>query len=281
MRQICETLGFNKSTLYYQPKKDPCEDVLRDEIEQLAARYPTYGYRRITKLLVNQGYTVGYRRVARLMKAENLCVAVKRACQTTHSIDGVRPWGNRLKTLDICRRDQVWVGDITYVRLKGHFIYVCLLMDVFTRMIRGWHISQHLTQSLTLTPLQRALRQSGFSRDSSQRSRRSISFKCLPLDAQASWDRDFRSTSRVSLGERVCSKTHPHTQGGRSSPQRLQGCHGGERSHRAFSVSSRSRSYRITATNLSTGVSSSFITRDQFPVIRTGLSIPFCSPLFL
>ena len=95
------------------------------------------------------------------MKAENLCgVSVKRACQTTHSIDGVRPWGNRLKTLDICRRDQVWVGDITYVRLKGHFVYVALLMDVFTRMIRGWQLSQHLTQSLTLTPLQQALCQS-------------------------------------------------------------------------------------------------------------------------
>ena len=84
VRQISETLGFTRSNFYYQPKKDPCEDVLRDEIEKLAAAYPTYGYRRITKLLVNQGYTVGYRRVARLMKAENLCgVSVKRACQTT------------------------------------------------------------------------------------------------------------------------------------------------------------------------------------------------------
>ena len=80
MRQICEVLGFNKSTLYYQPKRDPSEDVLLDEIEQLAARYPnpTYGYRRITKLLLRMGYPVGYRRVARLMKATNLSVSVKR-----------------------------------------------------------------------------------------------------------------------------------------------------------------------------------------------------------
>ena len=160
VRQICGTLGFTRSNLYYQPKKDPCEHVLRDEIEKLAAEYPTYGYRRITKLLVNQGYPVGYRRVARLMKSENLSVAVKRACQTTHSTDSVHPWGNRLQTLDISRRDQVWVGDITYVRLKGHFVYVALLMDVFTRMIRGWKLSQHLNTSLTLKPLQQALRQS-------------------------------------------------------------------------------------------------------------------------
>jgi transposase InsO family protein len=94
------------------------------------------------------------------MKSENLSVAIKRACQTTHSTDGLRPWSNHLKTLEVCRCDQVWVGDITYVRLKGHFIYLALLMDVFTRMIRGWKLSQQLTQSLTLTPLKEALGQS-------------------------------------------------------------------------------------------------------------------------
>ena len=160
MRQICETLGFNKSTFYYQPKIDPCEGVLRTEIEALAARYPKYGYRRITELLVRMGYPVGYRRVARLMKSANLSVSVKRVCQTTNSIDGVRPWVNRVENLNICRCDQVWVGDITYVQLKKRFVYVSLLMDVFTRMIRGWQVSQHLTTSLTLKPLEEALDES-------------------------------------------------------------------------------------------------------------------------
>ena len=160
MREICEVLGFTRSNFYYQPKIDPSEDALRSEIEKLAAAYPTYGYRRITHLLVKAGYAVGYRRVARLMKSENLSVAIKRACQTTHSTDGVHPWINHLKTVSVCRCDQVWVGDITYVRLKGHFVYLALLMDVFTRMIRGWNLSQHLTQSLTLNPLREALGQS-------------------------------------------------------------------------------------------------------------------------
>ena len=160
MREICEVLGFTRSNFYYQPKSDPSEDVLRAEIEKLAAAYPTYGYQRITHLLLKAGYGVGYQRVARLMKSENLSVAIKRASQTTHSTDGLRPWINHLKTLEVCRCDQVWVGDITYVRLKGHFIYLALLMDVFTRMIRGWKLSQQLTQSLTLNPLREALRQS-------------------------------------------------------------------------------------------------------------------------
>ena len=118
VRQICDTLGFHRSSLYYQPKADPFEQVLRNEIEKLAARYPTYGYRRITQMLLRMGYSVGSRRVARLMKAENLSVAVNRACQTTQSVDGVGQWVNRVANLDICRRNQVWVGDITYVRLK-------------------------------------------------------------------------------------------------------------------------------------------------------------------
>ena len=160
MREICEVLGFTRSTFYYQPKIDASEDVLRAEIEKLAAQYPTYGYRRITHLLLKTGYRVGYRRVTRLMKEDNLCVAVKRACQTTHSTDGLRPWMNHLKTVSVCRCDQVWVGDVTYVRLKGHFVYLALFMDVFTRMIRGWQASPHLTQPLTLKPLEAALHRS-------------------------------------------------------------------------------------------------------------------------
>ena len=152
-------LGFTRSNFYYHPKEDPYEHLLRGEIEKLVVAYPTYGYRRITHLLVQQGYRVGYRRVARLMKSENLCVSVKRFCRTTTSLPALQPYVNRLETLNVSRRDQVWVGDITYVRLNRRFIYVAVLMDVFTRMIRAWHLSQHLTQSLTLQLLQEALHQ--------------------------------------------------------------------------------------------------------------------------
>ncbi len=157
MRDICGILGVNRGSFYYHRQEDPSEDLLRSEIEKLAGQYPRYGYRRITQLLQRQGYTVGTRRVARLMKANNLLVSVKRACQTTRSLQGEKPWSNRLETLEISHQDQVWVADITYIRLKGRFIYLCLLMDVFTRMIRAWHLSQHLNQSLTLTPLKEAL----------------------------------------------------------------------------------------------------------------------------
>lgn len=157
VRDVCETLGFNRSSFYYHRQEYPSEDLLRSEIEKLARRYPRYGYRRITELLLRQGYTVGTRRVARLMKESHLLVPVRRATQTTKSLQGDKPWSNLLETLEISRQDQVWVSDITYVRLKGRFIYLCLLMDVFTRMIRAWQLSQHLNQSLTLKPLKEVL----------------------------------------------------------------------------------------------------------------------------
>ena len=90
------------------------------------------------------------------MKENDLLVSIKRAGQTTQSLQGQKPWSNLLETLEVSHQDQVWVADITYIRLKGRFIYLCLLMDVFTRVIKAWQIRQHLNQSLTLKPLKEA-----------------------------------------------------------------------------------------------------------------------------
>ena len=158
VRDICETLGFNRSSFYYHPEEAPSAAVLVAEIEKLAGRYPRYGYRRITELLLRQGYSVGTRRVARLRREKPLWVSVKRAeTQTTKSLQGENPRTNRLETLEVSHADQGWGADITYVRLKGRFIYVALLIDVFTRMIKAWQIRQHLGQSLTRKPLEAAL----------------------------------------------------------------------------------------------------------------------------
>ena len=157
MRDICQILGVNRSSFYYQPKEDPSEvSILRAEIEKLAGAYPRYGYRRMTQLLLRQGYAVGTRRVARLMKEKNLLVSIKRAAQTTKSLQDEKLWHNLLENLEISHQDQVWVADITYVRLKERFIYLCLLMDVFTRVIKAWQLGPHLSQSLTLKPLKEA-----------------------------------------------------------------------------------------------------------------------------
>ena len=110
MRDICGILGVNRGSFYYHRQEDPSEAVLRAEIEKLAGAYPRYGYRRITELLVRQGYSVGTRRVARLMREKHLLVSVKRAeTQTTKSLQGDKPWSNLLETLEVSHEDQVWV----------------------------------------------------------------------------------------------------------------------------------------------------------------------------
>ena len=186
IRQICKTLGYNRNLLYYQPKRDPSEGELREKIEALCLQYPKYGYRRIRELLLRQGDAVSHRRVARLMKEANLSVDVKRACQTTHSAESQQPWQNRLKTLDICRCDQVWVGDITYVRLNRRFVYVALLMGCFYSHDSRVESQSTLDAIFDLAPLRASFTRQG-SRDSSLRSRRAVSFKRLYLNAEAAW----------------------------------------------------------------------------------------------
>ena len=156
MRDISEILEVNRSSFYYQPSESPSEAVLLAEIENLASAYPRDRYRRPTQMLQRQGYTVGTRRVARLMREHHLSVSVKRACRTTKSLQGEKPWSNRIENLEVSREDQVWVADRTYVRLKGRFIYLAVVMDVFTRMIKAWQVSPHLNPSLTLKPLEEA-----------------------------------------------------------------------------------------------------------------------------
>jgi putative transposase len=103
---------------------------------------------------------VNHKRVARLMREMGLqgqCPA--RRPRTTHSDHGYPRYRNFVHGLTIGRQDLVWVGDITYVRLREEFVYLAVLMDVYTRRIRGWHLSRHLDQTLTLTALRRALAQ--------------------------------------------------------------------------------------------------------------------------
>ncbi len=108
-------------------------------------------------MLKRDGYQVGYRRVARIMKEENLQVHVKRYCRTTHSTGGIVRYPNLLKDSEIEHSDQFWCGDITYVGLKKEFIYLAVLMDIYSRSIRGWHLSRSLNDELTLGALEMAL----------------------------------------------------------------------------------------------------------------------------
>lgn len=134
---------------------------LQAHIERIAEQWPTYGYRRVTVQLRREGAgAVNGKRVRRLMGELGLAgQAPPRRCRTTNSDHSYPRYPNLVRGLAITAPDQVWVADITYVRVRCDFVYLAVLMDVFTRAIRGWEVSRCLDQALTLTALPRALRQ--------------------------------------------------------------------------------------------------------------------------
>jgi putative transposase len=159
VRAICRVLDLPRSTYYHRPKES--DDLrLREAIEAIVQEFPTYGSRRVTKQLRRSPYNirVNRKRIQRLLWEMGLQQPQKRlTCRTTNSCHAYPRYPNLVKELSITFPDQVWVSDITYIRLQREFIYLAVIMDVFTRSIRGWQLSRSLDQQLTLTALKRAL----------------------------------------------------------------------------------------------------------------------------
>ncbi len=150
-------LGLPRSSFYHQPQPD-ANAALRVPLHDLAAHYPTYGYRRLTALLRREGWKVSHKRVQCLMAEMGLQRRVKRhQKRTTDSHHPFWRYPNLVAGLEVTYPDQVWVADITYVALRDEFVYLAVIMDVYTRAIRGWHLSRSLDRELTLTALRRAL----------------------------------------------------------------------------------------------------------------------------
>lgn len=157
----CAVLDLPRSSYYHQAQGRD-QQGLREAIEGLAGQHPTYGSRRIVHQLRREPYglRVGRHRARRLMREMGLCIKAKqRRGSGTDSRHGHQRYANLVKGLQALRPNQVWVADITYVRLRSDFIYLAIVMDVFTRSIRGWHVSWASGQDLTLAALHKALRQ--------------------------------------------------------------------------------------------------------------------------
>lgn len=161
VRPVCELLELSPSSYYYcnHPRE---EQELRADLKQVAGKYPTYGTRRLMHQLRRKpyGYVVNRKHIQRLARQEGLLRRVKR--RKTRTTDSQHPYPryeNLVKYLEIVRPDQVWVSDITYIRLHDDFIYLAIILDVFTRAVRGWCLSRTLDQPLTLMALENALQQ--------------------------------------------------------------------------------------------------------------------------
>jgi putative transposase len=158
VRLLCRVLGCPRAGLY-RAAAPPDEADLRRDVERLAGAWPTYGYRRLTAMLRREGWAVNGKRVRRVMAALGLHgQAPARRVRTTDSAHPFPRYPNLVDGLVVERPEQVWVADITYVRVRAEFIYLAVLMDVFTRRVRGWELRRSLDGSLTLGALTRAFR---------------------------------------------------------------------------------------------------------------------------
>lgn len=159
--KLCRLLGLPRGS-YYRHGVEPDEQELRGAMEIVCGQFITYGSRRVTRELRRAPYrlTVNRKRIQRLMGQMGLKRTQKpQARRTTDSRHGFPRYPNRVVGLEVLRPDQVWVSDITYIRLGKGFVYLAVIMDVFTRAIRGWNLSPSLDRFLTMTALQRALRE--------------------------------------------------------------------------------------------------------------------------
>lgn len=158
IRLLCRVLELPRSTRYYQPVERDEAD-LRQALEEAAQQFPTYGSRRLSQQVRRAPYRLatGRTRVRRLMGELGLKRRSKRrVCRTTNSQHGFGRYPNLVANRRVTAPDESWVSAITYIRLHREFSYLAVVMDVFTRDIRGWNLGRSLGQELTLVALERA-----------------------------------------------------------------------------------------------------------------------------
>ena len=159
---MCELLQVSRVGYYRHwqasaPRQE--EAALRDRLQQLALKHRFYGYRRLAVALRQDGFAVNRKRVLRLMREDNLLCLRDRPFVPVTTLSG-HPWtvvANLVRGLQPSGPDQIWVADITYIRLREGFVYLAVVLDAFSRKVVGWAIDHHLKASLAVLALQRAL----------------------------------------------------------------------------------------------------------------------------
>jgi putative transposase len=156
-------MNIARSTFYRRrktrnPDRMKSEADLVDSIETICLEFPRYGYRRVTEQLKRDRWLVNHKRVLRLMRESDLLYRVKRRwTKTTDSKHGFPRYPNLIKGINISRLNQVWLSDITYIRIRTGFVYLAAILDAFSRRVIGYAISARLDSSLTLEALHMAI----------------------------------------------------------------------------------------------------------------------------
>lgn len=163
IRDMCGTAGVSRASYYRSwRQKEPRQEelALRDAIQRIAVKNRHCGYRRISRTLKRDGWAVNHKRVLRLMREDNLLsIRRRRFVVTTDSDHPWRTYPNLARGMVLSGINQLWVADITYVRLRHEFIYLAVILDVYSRRIVGWNLSRQLNSQLAGEALESALKQ--------------------------------------------------------------------------------------------------------------------------
>jgi putative transposase len=163
IREMCESARVSRASYYrswrkQEPKQE--EVALRDAIQRLALKDRHCGYRRIGRWLKREGWVVNHKRVLRLMREDNLLsIRRRRFVVTTDSAHSWRVYPNLARRMVLSATNQLWVADITYIRLQQEFIYLAVILDVYSRRVVGWSISRQLDSSIAQQALETALKE--------------------------------------------------------------------------------------------------------------------------
>ena len=161
MTALCAMTGLNRAG-YYRfrlPRQGiPVEMELRDEMQKIALESPSYGYRRITAELQRRNFDVNHKRVLRMLREDNLlCVRRRSFIRTTDSRHGLPVYPNLARELEPTAVNQLWVADITYIRLREEFVYLSVVLDAYSRRVIGWALGRTLEAQLAIAALRMAL----------------------------------------------------------------------------------------------------------------------------
>jgi putative transposase len=159
---MCGLGGFSRAG-YYRSQEPMAaslqEDLkLRDAMHRVALEWPAYGSRRMSRELRKRGMKVNRKRLQRLMREDNLlCVAKRKFVVTTDSAHPLPVYPNLPPRMNVTGINQLWIADITYIRLEEEFVYLAVILDAFSRRVIGWSLDDTMAESLTLAALQMAL----------------------------------------------------------------------------------------------------------------------------
>lgn len=156
-------IDLSQSSFYYEPnisreERERQDADLRGKIEECQIEIPNSGYRPVERYLKRKGFHVGERRIRRVMRRFSMHARLKRAfVATTNSNHSKTVYPNHIAGMTLTGSNQVWAADITYIRIDNGFVYLAVIVDLFSRKIVGWSVSKNIDGELTLAALQMAI----------------------------------------------------------------------------------------------------------------------------